>query len=148
MISVSKKSASIKALEEAIEVQVRKGNDYQNPNSRVRQADYYPRGVYSILDIVNAKVLRMYSVLETMESGGKENFESVEDSAIDCINYCSFLVSWLRGGIDGQDPNRDIFNRNVARMAEAAYIASGEPGIINIDKTKFTGDVCSEIPLR
>ena len=103
--------ASANVLIEAAELQERKGQDYQNPLSRVRQSDHYPRGVYTILDTVNGKLLRMYSVLETMEAGGKVNFESVEDSAIDAINYLSFLVSYMRGDIDGQQEDRDIFNR-------------------------------------
>jgi len=109
MTEFTRPSANI--LLEAAELQERKGRDYQNPLSRVRQADHYPRGVYTILDTVNGKILRMYSVLETMEQGGKINFESVEDSAIDAINYLSFIVAYLRGDIDGQDPKRDIFNR-------------------------------------
>lgn len=102
--------ASIIVLQEAAELQRKKGEDYNNKVSRIKQADYYPRGVMSILDIINAKVLRMYSVLETMEAGGKVNFESVEDSGIDLINYASFLVAYMRGQVEGQDPNRDIFN--------------------------------------
>jgi len=105
--------ASANVLIEAAELQERKGQDYQNPLSRVRQADHYPRGVNTILDTMNGKLLRMYSVLETMEAGGKINFESVEDSAIDLINYASFLVSYMRGDIDGQHPDRDIFNRRL-----------------------------------
>lgn len=108
-IKFTRKSAQV--LIEAAELQERKGKDYQNPLSRVRQADHYPRGVYTILDTVNGKLLRMYSVLETMEQGGNINFESVEDSAIDAINYLSFIVSYMRGEIDGQDPDKDIFNR-------------------------------------
>ena len=107
----TRKSANI--LLEAAELQERKGQDYQNPLSRVRQADHYPRGVYTILDTINGKMLRMYSVLETMEQGGKINFESVEDSAIDMINYASFLVAYMRGEIDGQTSDKDIFNRRL-----------------------------------
>lgn len=102
---------SANVLLEAAAIQEKKGQDYQNPLSRVRQVDHYPRGVYTILDTVNGKLLRMYSVLETMEAGGKVNFESVEDSALDAINYLSFIVAYLRGEIDGQQPNTDIFNR-------------------------------------
>jgi hypothetical protein len=109
--------ASANVLIEAAELQERKGQDYQNPLSRVRQADHYPRGVNTILDTMNGKLLRMYSVLETMEAGGKINFESVEDSAIDLINYASFLVSYMRGDIDGQHPDRDIFNRRLEGSA-------------------------------
>lgn len=109
----TRKSANI--LLEAAELQERKGQDYQNPLSRVRQADHYPRGVYTILDTINGKMLRMYSVLETMEQGGKVNFESVEDSAIDMINYASFLVAYMRGEIDGQEMGKDIFNRRTSK---------------------------------
>jgi len=42
------------------------------------------------------------------------NFESLEDSAKDLINYASFIVAFIRGGIDGQDPNRDFLNRTVS----------------------------------
>ena len=109
----TRESANI--LLEAAALQERKGKDYQNPLSRVRQADHYPRGVYTILDTINGKMLRMYSVLETMEAGGKVNFESVEDSAIDMINYASFLVAYMRGDIDGQEIGKDIFNRRISK---------------------------------
>jgi len=102
---------SAKVLLEAAELQERKGRDYQNPNSSVVQNDYYPRGVWSIMDIINAKYLRMVSVLETMEHGGSVNFESVEDSAVDLINYASFMVAYMRGEINGQESNKNIFNR-------------------------------------
>lgn len=106
---------SIKILQECAELQERKSNDYQNPNSTIKQADYYPRGVASILDVINAKNLRMRSVLEAMEHDPKykPNFESLEDSAKDIINYASFLAAWLRHGIDGQLKNRDFLNRPV-----------------------------------
>lgn len=109
MEKYTRPSANI--LLEAAELQEKKSQDYQNPLSRVKQVYHYPRGVNTIIDIVQGKVLRMYSVLETMEQGGKINFESVEDSAIDAINYLSFMVSYLRGTMDGQDLERDIFNR-------------------------------------
>ena len=104
---------SIKVLQECAELQTSKGNDYQNPNSRIRQADYYPRGISTIIDIVHAKVLRMQSVLEAMENDPdyNPNFESLEDSSKDLINYGSFIVAYMRGGMDGQDPERDFLNR-------------------------------------
>jgi hypothetical protein len=104
---------SIKVLEECAQLQAKKSTDYQNPNSRIKQADYYPRGIASILDIIYAKTLRMYSVIEAMESDPnyEQNFESVEDSGKDLINYASFLVAYLRNGIDGQDSDRDFLNR-------------------------------------
>ena len=102
---------SVQILRQAIDLQLKKSHDYQNPNSSVKQADYYPHGVWSILDTIKAKYLRMVSVLEAMEAGGSPNFESVQDSCVDLINYASFLAAYLEGAIDGQDPKRDIFNK-------------------------------------
>ena len=112
---------SLKVLQECAELQTRKANDYQNPNSRITQADYYPRGVSSILDIINAKVLRMYSVVEAMEHDPNynQNFESLEDSGKDLINYASFLVAYCRGNLQGQNPNRDFLNREVKNVQDS-----------------------------
>ena len=104
---------SLGVLKKAAEIQIKKGNDYQNPNSRVRQADYYPRGCATLLDTMAAKVLRMQSVLEAMETDKEynPNFESLEDSCLDIINYASFFASYMNQGIDGQDGTRDFLNR-------------------------------------
>lgn len=99
---------SVKVLQECAELQVRKGRDYQNPKSTVKQAMYYPNGIMSIYEILNAKMLRLRSLLESQEA---PNNESIEDTLKDIINYCSFGVSWQRGKIPGQDPNNDMFNR-------------------------------------
>ena len=105
---------SIKVLQECAEIQDRKSRDYQNPNSRIKQADYYPRGVMSIMELINTKTIRLWSVLEAMENDPnyEPNFESIEDSLKDLINYSSFAVAYSRGKIDGQDPNRDFLNRD------------------------------------
>ena len=106
---------SVKILDECKALQIKKSNDYQNPHSRIRQADYYPRGVATILDIIQAKVLRMYSVIEAMENDPSytPNFESFEDSCKDLINYASFAAAYSRGKIDGQDPDKDFLNRKI-----------------------------------
>jgi hypothetical protein len=104
---------SISVLQECAALQLKKSNDYQNPNSRIKQADYYPRGVASILDTIHGKVLRAYSVMEAMENDPnyKPNFESLEDSFKDMINYASFAVAYSRGKIEGQDGTRDFLNK-------------------------------------
>lgn len=106
---------SILVLEECAVLQKKKANDYQNPHSRIRQADYYPRGVATILDIIFAKVLRMYSVIEAMENDPTyvPNFESFEDSCKDLINYASFAAAYSRGKVDGQMPGKDFLNRTI-----------------------------------
>jgi len=57
----------------------------------------------------------MMSVVEAMENDPEysPNFESLEDSAKDLINYGSFIAAYIRGGIDGQDTDRDFLNRKV-----------------------------------
>ena len=104
---------SIKVLQECAEIQDKKSRDYQNPNSRIKQNDYYPRGVMSIMELINTKNIRLWSVLEAMENDPnyEPNFESVEDSLKDMINYASFAVAYCRRKIDGQDTNRDFLNR-------------------------------------
>jgi len=99
---------SVKALREAIELQLKKSKDYQNENSNVKQAMHYRRGVDSIHDVIQGKVYRAQSLLE---SGSVANFESLEDTYLDIINYCSFAISYIRGKMDGQDPSRDMFNK-------------------------------------
>lgn len=120
---------SVKVLRECIELQNKKSQDYQAEESSVKQADYYPNGVSTIHDIMHAKMLRMKSLQDKMKSGKEPNFESLADSAKDLINYASFYVAWLRNGIDGQDPKKDIFNKE-------------KPGIVaSTSNTFLTGTV-------
>lgn len=103
---------SIDVINECVALQIQKAHDYQNPQSRIKQIDYYPRGVLSIMEMIHTKTTRMWSVLEAAEnSAGQPNFESLEDSAKDLINYASFFVTYLRKEFDGQDKTKDIFNK-------------------------------------
>jgi hypothetical protein len=108
---------SVKVLRECIELQLKKSQDYQNPNSNVVQAMHYRRGVDTIHDTLQGKLYRAQSLLES-ERFNEANFESLEDTYKDLINYASFAVSWIRGQMEGQDPNRDIFNRKVEKDAD------------------------------
>ena len=113
---------SVNVLQECVELQLKKSNDYQNPNSRILQADYYPNGLQSILDIMNAKMLRIQSVMEAMEDPNYEpNFESIEDSAKDLVNYASFFVAYSRGKVDGQRKDRDHLNRPIKENKSDFY---------------------------
>jgi hypothetical protein len=112
------KKYSINVLCECAELQAAKSKDYQNPNSRIRQGDYYPSGVKTILEIIHAKVLRATSIVEAMEYDRSytPNFEGLDDSLRDLINYASFGVAYIHGEIDGQDlQQRDILNRKVQK---------------------------------
>jgi hypothetical protein len=64
----------------------------------------------------------MYSVAEAMENdeGYEQNFESLEDSAKDLINYGSFIAAYLRNGIEGQDGTKDFLNREIKKESYSA----------------------------
>ena len=106
---------SVKVLQECAELQTRKSQDYQSDESAVLQAMHYRRGVDTIHDIIIGKVMRATSLLE---SGNDPNFESLEDSYKDLINYASFAVSYMRGKMEGQNPDRDMFNRIIKSNAK------------------------------
>lgn len=112
---------SVLVLSECMDLQLRKGRDYQNPDSNVRQAMHYRRGIDSIHDILQGKMYRAQSLIE---SGAAVNFESLEDTYKDLINYASFAVEYLRGKMDGQDPGRDMFNRRTASAKEMLPIVN------------------------
>lgn len=99
---------SLKVLRECADMQRKKSSDYQAEESNVTQAMHYRRGVDSIHDILQGKLYRAQSILE---SGKEPNYESLEDTYKDVINYASFAVAWLRGKLPGQPDGRDIFNR-------------------------------------
>ena len=91
---------SVNVLNECIELQIRKSQDYQNPNSNIKQAMHYRNGVDTIHDMMHQKLLRAQSLLEAK---GDPNFESLEDTYKDLINYASFAVSYMRGKMEGQN---------------------------------------------
>jgi len=103
---------SVKVLHECVDLQMKKSQDYQNPNSNVQQAMHYRRGIDTIHDTIQGKVYRAQSLLEAA-SHDSPNFESLEDTYKDIINYCSFAVSWLRYKMEGQNTFRDIFNQRI-----------------------------------
>tara|TARA_B100000287_G_scaffold435636_1_gene505183 strand:- start:7363 stop:7695 length:333 start_codon:yes stop_codon:yes gene_type:complete len=109
MVTIDRKE-SVQVLDECIELQLKKSKDYQSDESSVLQAMHYRRGVDTIHDIIIGKLMRATSLLE---AGNNPNFESLEDTYKDMINYASFAVSYMRGKMDGQDPNKDMFNKRI-----------------------------------
>jgi hypothetical protein len=87
-----------------------KAEDYTGKSS-VTMADYYPRGIATIHDIMHAKMLRIKSVMEQMETRDSTNFESIQDSCVDLINYTTFFVAYMDGDIPGQNSDNDMFNK-------------------------------------
>jgi hypothetical protein len=92
---------------------------------------HYRRGVSTIHDMISQKLLRAQSLLEPLENGdmSEPNFESLEDTYKDLINYASFAVSYIRGKMEGQVPTRDMFNRNRVNggLAESEVFTKPSP---------------------
>jgi hypothetical protein len=105
---ITDRKESVAVLQECMDLQLRKSKDYQSDTSNVTQSMHYRRGVDTIHDIIIGKLMRATSLLE---SGNDPNFESLEDTYKDMINYASFAVSYMRGKMDGQNPKHDMFNK-------------------------------------
>ena len=110
-IKLKERKESVKVLQECIDLQLKKSQDYQSDSSNITQAMHYRRGIDTIHDIILGKITRATSLLE---SGKDPNFESLEDTYKDMINYASFAVSYMRGKMEGQVSGRDMFNRSTA----------------------------------
>ena len=106
---------SLRVLQECAELQTKKSQDYQNDGSSVVQAMHYRRGIDTIHDILIGKMQRATSIIE---SGNQPNYESLEDTYKDMVNYASFAVSYIRGKMEGQDPERDMFNKKKVNVSE------------------------------
>ena len=109
-MKLKERKESVKVLQECIDLQLKKSQDYQSDSSNITQAMHYRRGVDTIHDIILGKITRATSLLE---SGKDPNFESLEDTYKDMINYASFAVSYMRGKMDGQNPDHDMFNKPI-----------------------------------
>ena len=64
------------------------------------QAEYYPYGLRDIWYMCFTKVKRLESQIVR---DGEHNFEGIEDSARDLINYAAFLVEYAEGKMQGQE---------------------------------------------
>ena len=83
-------TTAIDIMKEAIALKERKSIDYQG--SKWSEADYFPFGNESYMHMIHTKYLRMRNVMDSNEV----NFESLEDTLIDMINYSAMYAAWLR----------------------------------------------------
>lgn len=83
-------------LKEIVELRRLKGEDYNNVSGG-RQA-YFPFGHVSYAHMINTKSLRIQSLLNSMASGRKPNFESLKDSVRDLVNYSLYYAEDMDSG--------------------------------------------------
>ena len=95
-MSKLKMQGPIDVLEECIELMKTKGEDYNSGS--ITHVQYYRRGLDSIIDMCNQKLLRIISVHEAHGT----NHESIEDSFKDLVNYAAYGAAFLKETLDGQ----------------------------------------------
>ena len=83
------KVTAIQILKDAADLKQRKSKDYQG--GKWTEEDYFPFGDKSYLHMIVTKYLRIMSVAEQENT----NFESLEDSLIDMINYCAMYAAFI-----------------------------------------------------
>lgn len=79
----------LKAIEPAMDIVVKKHEDY---NTGVQLGQYFPFGTLSYIQMLHVKQLRLLSLVS---SGKPANFESMEDTVKDMINYAVFFLQFL-----------------------------------------------------
>ena len=80
---------ALTVLKDAAALKERKMKDYQG--DMWAEDDYFPYGHKSYLHMLWTKMLRIRSVAEKEEA----NFESLEDSLLDMINYAAMYAAWI-----------------------------------------------------
>ena len=83
------KTTAIQILKDAAALKELKSKDYQG--GKWTEEDYFPFGDQSYMHMIHTKYLRMRNIMEAEET----NFESLEDTLIDMINYCAMYAAWL-----------------------------------------------------
>ena len=87
-------TTAIDIMKDAIALKERKSIDYQG--SKWTEADYFPFGDQSYMHMIHTKYLRMRNIMDTEQV----NFESLEDTLIDMINYCAMYAAYLKSQPD------------------------------------------------
>ena len=83
------KTTAIQILQDAANLKKQKSEDYQG--GKWEEEDYFPFGDISYMHMIHTKYLRMRSIMEN----DSPNFESLEDTLIDMINYCAMYCAYL-----------------------------------------------------
>lgn len=91
LIELQKRGGSIGQVAKAQLLVLQKSLDYngsENPGNT--RDEYFPFGILSYAQMIWTKALRF----KNLGQGRAANFESLDDTALDLINYCSFFLDW------------------------------------------------------
>ena len=113
------KREAIHVFKECIDLMEKKSQDYNSngsAHSSIKAVDYYPLGLDSLYQMLYTKLIRIRSVMDNIKANQNQNFESIEDSLKDLMVYAAFTVEFCRRKMEGQDENKDLFNREVKKQ--------------------------------
>ena len=71
---------------------LKKSADYNSDSKHYALSNYFPFGTASYAQMIHTKSMRILSVAEKELNQKTANFESLQDSALDMINYAMFLA--------------------------------------------------------
>jgi hypothetical protein len=85
------------ALAKAALLCIQKSQDYNHGQSvdphEIDRTGYFPFGTVSYAQMLHTKVERFISLTRKNLSGGTPNFEGLDDTALDIINYAGFFLA-------------------------------------------------------
>ena len=75
---------------------IKKAHDYSGGRGQdFARRDYHPYGDVSYLQMLHTKFKRVEATANLKLKGEKPNFESLQDSVTDLINYAAFYWAYL-----------------------------------------------------
>lgn len=81
----------LELIQPAIDIVVKKHEDYNNESLGLK--NYFPFGDQSYVQMLHVKSQRLVGLTQ---SGAVANFESVNDTVLDLINYAVFYLKFLK----------------------------------------------------
>ncbi len=110
---LEQRGSTMKAVAEAQLLVLRKSADYNQTGMGGSQTveaaayadrdSYFPFGLESYCHMIHTKAQRLVSLALKRRAGLPANFEGLKDTALDIINYASFLVERMdRPGQEGE----------------------------------------------
>lgn len=93
LYEISLRKSPVAQLATAGLLYLKKSSDY-NSDSKYALENYFPFGPVSYAQMIHTKSMRILSVTEKQLNGQVTNFESLQDSALDMINYSMFLADY------------------------------------------------------
>ena len=107
----------IKTLQSYIDHAKDKTHDYDDDKDpEFFHANYYPGGINDIMYEISKKVRRIrHGLKRFFETGKPPKTDSLHDSFRDISIYSAIGDTYLHGNLEGQTPDRDIFNREIQK---------------------------------